>query len=108
MTRDEVYKKELNKLNEIFSDVDESYYKLAEGLIINAATLYAENYELRKILNKTGTIKIHPDNFQLQKALPIGDSFRKNVESYSNVINRLSNILQKKIDDDDEDMDEYE
>jgi hypothetical protein len=108
MTKKEVYNKEVKKLNEIFSDVDDSYKKLVEGLIQDAAFLYAENYELKQTLDKTGMIKIHPANPNLQKPLPIAKEYRQNLNSYSIVIKSLSNILQRKIDDDDDDMGEFE
>lgn len=108
MTKKEAYEIELNKLNEIFKDVDESNRKLVEGLIQDAAFLYAENYELKQILKETGMIKIHPNNPSLQKPLPIAKEYRQNLNSYSVVIKSLSSILQKKIDDDDDDMEEFE
>lgn len=108
MTKKEAYEIELNKLNEIFKDVDESNRKLVEGLIQDAAFLYAENYDLKQILRKTGMIKIHPNNPSLQKPLPIAKEYRQNLNSYSVVIKSLSSILQKKIDDDDDDMEEFE
>jgi hypothetical protein len=108
MTKKEAYNKELNKLNEIFNDVDESYKKLVEGLIQDAAFLYAENYILKQTLEQTGMIKIHPGNATLQKPLPAAKEYRQNLNSYSVVIKSLSSILQKKIDDDDDDMNEFE
>lgn len=108
MTKKEAYNKELEKLNEIFIDVEESDKKLVEGLIQDAAFLYAENYELKQILNQTGMIKIHPDNPSLQKALPIAKEYRQNLNSYSIVIKSLSNILQRKVEDEDDDMNEFE
>ncbi|OOM81778.1 hypothetical protein CLPUN_09620 [Clostridium puniceum] len=108
MTKKEAYNKELNKLNEIFQDVEESDKKLVEGLIQDAAFLYAENYSLKKILDETGMIKIHPDNPSLQKPLPIAKEYRQNLNSYSIVVKSLSSVLQKKIDDDDDDMGDYE
>lgn len=108
MTKKEVYNKEFNKLNEIFSDVEESDKKLVEGLIQDAAFLYAENYELKQILNKTGMIRVNPDNPSQQKSLPASKEYRQNLNSYSIVIKSLGSVLQKKIDDEDDDMDEFE
>ena len=107
MTKREAYNKELNKLNEIFSDVEESDKKLVEGLIQDAAFLYAENFVIKQVLEDTGMIKIHPDNPNLQKPLPIAKEYRQNLNSYSVVIKSLSSVLQKKIDDEDDDMDEF-
>lgn len=108
MTKEEAYNQELNKLNEIFLDVDESNKKLVDGLIQDAAFLYAENHELKQILTITGMIKFHPTDKSLQKPLPIAKEYRQNLNSYSVVIKTLSSVLQKKIEDDDDDMDDYE
>lgn len=108
MTKEEAYNQEFNKLNEIFLDVDESNKKLVDGLIQDAAFLYAENYELKKILTITGMIKFHATDKSLQKPLPIAKEYRQNLNSYSVVIKTLSSVLQKKIEDDDDDMGDYE
>lgn len=108
MTKEDIYNKELNKLNEIFSDVDESNKKLVEGLIEDAAFLYSENYGLKQVLKKTGILKIHPNNPELQKQLPAAKEFRQNLNNYAVVIKTLGSVLQKKIENDDEDMDEFE
>jgi len=108
MTKKEAYNEELKKLNEIFKEVEESNKKLVEGLILDAAFLYAENYELKKILESTGMIKFHPTDKSLQKPLPVAKEYRQNLNSYSIVIKTLSNVLQKKIDNDEDDMEDYE
>lgn len=107
MVKDEAYKMELSKLNEIFKDVDESNKKLVEGLIQDAAFLYAENYFLKQTLKKTGMVKVHPKNEALQKVIPAAKEYRQNLNSYSIVIKTLNSVLQKKIEDDD-DLDEFE
>lgn len=108
MTKKEAYEKELNKLNELFVDVDENTKKLNEGLIKDAAFLYAENYILKQSLDVTGMIKFHPSNPTLQKQLPAAKEYRQNLTSYSVVIKTLNGVLEKVNDDDDDDMDEYE
>ena len=108
MTRQNVYEKELAKLTEIFADIDESKKKLVEGLIQDAAFLYAENYILKQSIDKTGMIKFHPNNPTLQKPLPAAKEYRQNLNSYAVVIKTLNGVLLKKEDDDDEDMDEFE
>ena len=108
MLKQKVYEEELAKLTEVFKDINESKKKLVEGLIQDAAFLYAENYILKKSLDETGMIKFHPSNSTMQKHLPAAKEYRQNLNSYSIVIKSLSSVLQKKIDDDDDDMDEYE
>lgn len=108
MTKHQVYKAELEKLSKIFEEVDENKKKLVEGLIQDAAFLYAENYELKKALSETGMIKFHPTNMSLQKNMPAGKEFRQNLNSYAVVIKTLNGILDKVEIDDEDDMSEYE
>lgn len=108
MTKQKVYEEELEKLTELFKEVDESNRKLVDGLIQDAAFLFAENYELKELLNKTGMVKVHPEKPELQKPIPAADQYRKNLNSYSIVIKALNGVLQKKTDDDDDDLGEFE
>jgi regulator of replication initiation timing len=108
MEKEQVYKAELDKLNEIFQDVDESKKKLVDGLIQDAAFLYAENYNIKRRLNKSGMIKFHPKDPSLQKTLPAAKEYRQNLNSYSVVIKTLNGVLQKANIDEDDDMEDYE
>ena len=108
MLKQKVYEQELEKLSELFNDVDESNRKLVEGLIQDAAFLYAENYILKDMLGKTGMVKVHPDNSTMQKVVPAAKEYRQNLNSYAVVIKTLNGILSKRIDDDDNDLEDYE
>ena len=108
MLKQKVYEQELAKLTEIFKDINESKKKLVEGLIQDAAFLYAENYVLRESLNITGMIKFHPVNPSLQKPLPAAKEYRQNLNSYAVVIKALDRVLMKDIVEEEDDMDEYE
>lgn len=108
MTKQKVYEQELEKLTEIFKDIDESKKKLVEGLIQDAAFLYAENYELRKLLDVTGSVKVHPDHKELQKSVPAAKEYRQNLNSYSVVIKTLNSVLTKGTISEDDDLEDYE
>lgn len=108
MTKDGIYEKELNKLNQIFADVEESKRKLVEGLILDAAFLKSENFELKETLKKTGMIKINPKDSSLQKKVLAAEQYLKNVNTYATVIKSLNSVLDAKIEDDDDDLEEYE
>lgn len=107
MEKHDVYKKELNKLNEIFQDVEESKAKLVEGLIEDAAFLKAENYMLKQDIEKTGMVKIHPKNSGLQKPIETAKQYLKNVNSYAVVIKTLNGVLQKNTVEEDDDFDDF-
>ena len=108
MLKQKVYEEELAKLTEVFKDINESKKKLVEGLIQDAAFLYAENYVLKESLNKTGMIKFHPNNPTLQKPLPAAKEYRQNLNSYAVVIRSLDRVLMKDIVEEEDDMGEYE
>ncbi len=108
MEKSEVYQIELKKLNEIFADVDASKAKLVEGLIQDAAFLKAENHVLREHISKTGMVKIHPLNPDLQKPIETGKQYLKNINSYAVVIKTLNGVLSKNVLDPDDELDEFE
>lgn len=108
MEKQDVYKAELAKLKELFAEVEPSKIKLVEGLIQDAAFLYAENFELRELLNDTGSVKVHPNNKGLQKPVPAAKEYRQNLNSYAVIIKTLNGVLKKEILEEDDDLDEFE
>lgn len=109
MEKTYIYKAEIEKLTEIFNNVDESKRKLVEGLIQDAAFLKTENQELKNLLKETGMIKIHPTNKGLQKQVPAAKQYLQNLNSYAIVIRTLNSVLSKDlIEEDDNDLEEFE
>lgn len=105
MAKTDVYKREFEKLTEIFKDVDPNKKKLVEGLIQEASFLYAENYKLRELIKKTGMLKVNPINKSLQKPTEAGKQYLKNINSYSVIIKTLNGILQKNVIEEDDAFD---
>lgn len=95
MTKSEVLAQERSKLQEIFVDVEPSKAKLVEGLIEDAAFLYAETRELRQLIEGTGMVRVHPQHPDLQKPTEAAKQYLKNVNSYSVVIKTLNSVLQR-------------
>jgi hypothetical protein len=108
MSKSEIYKQELEKLTEIFADVEESKKKLVEGLIEDAAFLKSQNYVLKKSIEKTDMVKIHPQHPELQKTVESAKQYLKNVNSYSVVIKTLNGVLNKNIIEDEDELSEFE
>lgn len=109
MEKSDVYKAEIEKLTEIFSNVDESKRKLVEGLIEDAAFLKSENWELKNLLKETGMIKVHPSIKSQQKQVFGAKQYLQNVSMYSTVIRTLNIILSKDlIEEDDDELEDYE
>lgn len=107
MPKQNVYQKELLKLQEIFKDVEPAKQQLVEGLIKDAAFLYAENYALRQTLEQTGMVKVHPQHPDIQKSIEAARQYRQNVNSYAVIIKTLNGFLQKNIVDGGDEFDEF-
>lgn len=107
MSKGDVYQKELNKLTEIFKDVEESKRQLVEGLIQDAAFLMAENYILKQAISQTGMVKIHPQYPEIQKPIETAKQYLKNINSYAVVIKTLNGVLSKNIIEDDDELEEF-
>lgn len=108
MSKKDIYQKELEKLREIFRDVDPPKAQLVQGLIEDAAFLLAENYELRQVISDTGMIKIHPMHRDIQKPTEAAKQYLKNVNSYAVVIKTLNGVLNKSALEDDDELEEFE
>lgn len=106
--KNDVYRRELEKLREIFKDVDPSKAQLVEGLIEDAAFLKAENTELRARLAEIGMIEFHPTNPKRQRQVEAAKQYLKNVNSYAVVIKTLNGVLSKNVLDPDDGMDDFE
>jgi regulator of replication initiation timing len=108
MIKQDVYEKELAKLNEIFKDIEEPKRQLVEGLIQDAAFLFAENHVLKDAIAQTGMIKIHPQHPDIQKPIETGKQYLRNINSYAVIIKTLNAVLSKNILDLDDDLSEFE
>ena len=107
MDKKDVYKREFEKLTEIFKDVESSKQQLVEGLIKDAAFLFAENYELRNLIDEVGLIKIHNFDKSIQKQTEAGKQYLKNINSYSVIIKSLNGVLMKNAIEEDDPFDNW-
>ena len=100
--------KEYERIKELFNGCDENQLRLLEGTIWECARLRVELNNLHEIVKKTGLIKVHPTNPSMQKELPVAKLIVKTRANYLNYVSKLSGILGKNIEEDDEDLDEFE
>ena len=107
LVKSQEYETELSKLEEIFSDVEPGKKKLVDGLIEDAAFLYAENLRLREVINNTGMVRLHPAIDGLQKPTEAAKMYLKNVNSYAVVIKALNAVLSKNPMEDDDEFDKW-
>lgn len=108
MSKEAVYQKELEKLTEIFANIEESKRQLVEGLIEDAAFIKAENFIIKQSLAKTGMVKVHPIQLELQKPIESAKQYLKNINSYSVVIKTLNGVLNANMIEEEDELSEYE
>lgn len=100
--------KEYERIKELFLGVDENQLKLVDGAIWECARLKKELDDLHNIIKETGLVKINPKNSTMQKELPVSKLIVKVRANYLNYIAKLSSILGKTIDENDDELNEYE
>lgn len=100
--------KEYERIKALFDGADKSQLSLIDGAIWEAARIRVELNTLHEIVKESGLIKVHPQNPALQKELPVSKLIVKARANYLNYISKLSNLLGKNIDDEDDDLSDYE
>lgn len=95
VNKEELYKQELAKLEELFKDVEPIKVRLTEGLRQEAAFLLAENAMLKQHMRETGMVKVHPEYPEIQKPTEAAKQYLKNVGRYIEIIKALNSILSK-------------
>jgi len=99
---------EYKRIKALFDGVDEKLLALVDGALWEAARLRVELDRLNEIVRQTGLVKVHPDNPGMQKELPVSRMIIKVRANYLNYIAKLSGVLGKSVDDEDDDMKEFE
>ena len=100
--------KEYERIKGLFQESNENQLQLIDGARWEAARLRVVLIDLNKIIKKSGLIKVHPDNPGMQKELPVSKLVVKVRANYLNYIAKLSNLLGENIEDDEDDLNEYE
>lgn len=100
--------KEYERIKALFDGSDESQLNLIDGAIWETARIRVELNTLHEIVKESGLIKVHPQNPALQKELPVSKLIVKARANYLNYISKLSNLLGKNIEDDGDDLSDYE
>lgn len=80
-----------DELMNIFKDIDEGKRSIVGNLIEEAVFLEERITELKKY----PFIKIHPKNPSLQKITAAGEQYRRLLQTYTNIIDKLCRIYGK-------------
>lgn len=101
-------RKEYERIKGLFSGSDENVLQLIDGAIVEAARLRAELNKLHAVVEKSGLLKINPDNPMMQKELPVSRMLPKVRANYANLIFKMAAILGKDVSEEDLGLEDYE
>lgn len=101
-------REEYERIKALFTGIDEKQLDLIDGAIWEAARLRVELDDLYEIVKKSGLVAVSTKNPSMQKELPVSKMIIKVRANYLNYIAKLSNILGKNIEDDDNELSDYE
>ncbi|WP_288570449.1 hypothetical protein [uncultured Mitsuokella sp.] len=103
-------KQEYERLRELFQDgADEKLMEAADGAIMEAARIRCQLDELNKIARAGGLVKYDPANPSRQKTQPVARTITQVRASYISYVAKLTKMLGGgSLEDDDDDLDEYE
>ena len=100
---------EYERIKSLFEGIDEKQLNLIDGAIWECARLKIELDNLHKVINDTGLVRINPNNAIMQQELPVSKVITKVRANYLNYIAKLSNILGRNIEDEEDDgLSEFE
>lgn len=99
---------EYSRIKALFSDVDEKQLALIDGAFWECARLRIELDRLNEILKDTGPVICNPKNKGQQKVVPAANMTVKIRANYLNYLAKLSNILGKNVEDEDDDLEDFE
>ena len=108
MAKKTEYQAEYDKWTKLFEATDPDTQQAASGLIQKAAQLHALCCELQETIDRSGAIKVHPENPNLQKPVPAVKEFARIAESYAMIVNKLNALRIRNTEDDEDDLDEFE
>ena len=97
--------REINRLTNLFKDVDKNKRLTAKGLIEEASFMKATLQELKTMIDESGPIDEMPQvEYSILREHPALKSYNTMVQRYTNIINQLTNLhpkeeIKKEVDD---------
>ena len=94
--KDTLVNREINRLTNLFKDIDANKRLTAKGLIEEASFMKATLQELKEMINKQGPIDEMPQGeYSILREHPALKSYNTMVQRYTNIINQLTNLHPK-------------
>ena len=94
--KDTLVNREINRLTNLFKDIDANKRLTAKGLIEEASFMKATLQELKEMIDKHGPIDEMPQGeYSILREHPALKSYNTMVQRYTNIINQLTNLHPK-------------
>lgn len=103
--KDTLVNREINRLTNLFKDIDANKRLTAKGLIEEASFMKATLQELKEMIDEHGPIDEMPQGeYSILREHPALKSYNTMVQRYTNIINQLTNLhpkedVTKEVDD---------
>jgi|SRR5690625_1099298 len=96
VSKDTLVNREINRLTNLFKDIDANKRLTAKGLIEEASFMKATLQELKEMIDKQGPIDEMPQGeYSILREHPALKSYNTMVQRYTNIINQLTNLHPK-------------
>lgn len=103
--KDKEIKIEIEKLKDIYSDLEGQRRKIAAGIIEEIAFLKVSLRELKEIIKEEGFIDIMPQgNYEIKREAPAVQSYNKLLQKYSRLTKDIVNLLPDEAAAEDEEL----
>ena len=105
VSKDTLVNREINRLTNLFKDIDANKRLTAKGLIEEASFMKATLQELKEMIDEQGPIDEMPQGeYSILREHPALKSYNTMVQRYTNIINQLTNLhpkeeIKKEVDD---------
>ena len=96
VSKDTLVNREINRLTNLFKDIDANRRLTAKGLIEEASFMKATLQELKEMIDEQGPIDEMPQGeYSILREHPALKSYNTMVQRYTNIINQLTNLHPK-------------
>lgn len=98
LTKEEKIKREKQRLERIYKDLDGKKKEVVEGLIQEAAYMRATLEELREMIDEAGPIDEMPQGkYSILREHPAVKTYNTMVQRYTTVTKQLTDLLPKEV-----------
>lgn len=99
---------EIERLKKEFSGSDDQKLEQMSGLIEQAATERILLKRLNEIALKSGLVRVHPENPERQRSLPVSGEITRHAAALTNITDKLMKHLSTDAEEEDDGMGDYE